>query len=45
MKRGCAERLPSTQFEQGGCYGSWYMEEADKDWVMIRMVVGECFFW
>jgi len=21
------------------------MEEADKDWMMIRMVVGECFFW
>jgi len=38
MKRGCAKRLPSTQFEQGGCYGSWEMEEADKDWMMIRMV-------
>jgi len=23
MDRGCAKRLPSTQFEQGGCYGSW----------------------
>jgi len=21
------------------------MEEADKDWMTIRMVVGECFFW
>jgi len=21
------------------------MEEADRDWVMIRMVGGECFFW
>jgi len=21
------------------------MEEADKDWMMIRMVVGGCFFW
>ena len=21
--RGCARRLPSTLFEQGGCYGSW----------------------
>ena len=23
MERGCAKRLPSTRFEQGGCYGSW----------------------
>jgi len=23
MERGCAKRLPSTQFEQGGCYGLW----------------------
>ena len=23
-----------------GRYGSWWMEEADKDWVMIRMVGG-----
>jgi len=23
MERGCAKRLPSTLFEQGGCYGSW----------------------
>jgi len=22
VERGCAKRLPSTQFEQGGCYGS-----------------------
>jgi len=21
------------------------MEEADRDWMMIRMVGGECFFW
>jgi len=21
------------------------MEEADKDWMMITMVGGECFFW
>jgi len=21
------------------------MEEADKDWMMISMGVGECFFW
>jgi len=21
------------------------MEETDKDWMMIRMVVGECFSW
>jgi len=21
MDRGCAKRLPSMQFEQGGCYG------------------------
>jgi len=38
MERGCAKRLPGTQFEQGGCHGSWQMEEVDKDWVMIRMV-------
>jgi len=24
--------------------GRWNMEEADKDWMMIRMV-GGCFFW
>jgi len=23
MRRGCAKRLPSMKFEQGGCYGSW----------------------
>jgi len=40
MDRGCVKRLPSTQFEQGGRYGLWQMEEADKDWVMIRMVGG-----
>jgi len=22
MERGCIKRLPSTKFEQGGCYGS-----------------------
>jgi len=22
VERGCAKRLPSTHFEQGGCYGS-----------------------
>jgi len=32
-----AQRLPSKEFEQGRCYGSWYMEEADKDWIMIRI--------
>jgi len=37
------KRLPSKQFEQGGCYGSWYMEEAHKDWMMIRMVGGQMF--
>jgi len=31
-------------YHQGRCYGSWSMEEADKDWMMIRMV-GRCFFW
>jgi len=43
MERGCAKRLPSTQFEQAGCYGSWLMEEADKDGMMIRMVGGWVF--
>ena len=23
VERGCVKRLPGTQFEQGGCYGSW----------------------
>ena len=31
------ERDYAERFEQGGCYGLWQMEEADKDW-MIRMV-------
>jgi len=38
--RGCGKRLSSTQFEQGGCYGSEFMEEAGKEWMMSRMVDG-----
>jgi len=40
VERGCAKGLPRTQFEQGRCYGSLSMAEADKDWMMIRMVGG-----
>lgn len=38
VEGGCAKGLPSTWIEQGGCCGSWWMEEAGRGWVMVRMV-------
>jgi len=31
---------PKGTWKEVGYYGSWWMEEADKDWIMIRMVGG-----
>jgi len=39
-RHGKRLRKEIAKFEQGRCYGSWEMEEADKDWMMIRMVGG-----
>jgi len=35
-QRGLGERL-YKKIEHGGCYGSWWMEETDKDGMMIRI--------
>jgi len=40
MDRGGVERLRGRIAEQGGCCGLWWMEEAGRDWMMIRTVGG-----
>jgi len=46
LERDCGKGLPSTQIEQGGCYGSSRWKKMIKDdWWSGWVWMGECFFW